>query len=182
MKKRRPRQTDPGTGEQMMVTHHTRRHLERVGTTTVLEAVATYPQIRVIDTEQENEGMAAHEPTPSKPPKPPAPAYFGDVATFNDTYRTLADTYLTWAKDAPARQAAADFEAAGRDAAYTFDRRLLTCRMEVTVTKADKNGLALAVSRQVTRSTRRGSIPPAEWTGQEIWRVRPKDDPKEPNP
>ncbi len=137
------------------ITHTTTRCLMREGSTPVLEITVTYPVLRVDET--------------------PSPA----VDRFNDGYRAVADAFASWAGSALLPEAAEAFRSAGSRAAYTFDRRQVTCCMTATIAVRDA-GLAdkqkrrsakpcLTVRRTVAFGSRRGSVSVLQTDGEERW-------------
>ncbi len=125
------------------------RQLVRVGHTPVAEVTATHPVLSLVDTEGEDDAFSAA------------------VRRFNEAYRSMAEAFLQWGLSAPAEAAAAAFVFAGAGAAYTFDRRLLTCTMEAEWTE---NGILL-VCRRVLRGSRRGLVPTERREGLDRWRA-----------
>ena len=124
----------------------TLRQTYRVGACPVLEAAVTYPYI------PEDESPAA--------------------IRFNNTYRAAAENFLAWAGETPAETAKITFAAMGSAAPYRFDRRLLTCAMTpAPAAEEGKNGQDLLILRTVTRTSRRGEVPPAALTATDRWRL-----------
>lgn len=131
---------------QLPVETVTLRHTYRVGACPVLEVTVTYPRI----------------PETANPAAP----------RFNEAYRSMADHFLTWAEGAPAEASKAAFVAMGGAAPYRFDRRLLTCAMTpAPAAEEGKNGQDLLILRTVTRTSRRGEMPPAALTATDRWRL-----------
>ena len=126
------------------ISHTQETRLYRVGATPVLEVTVTYPTL----------------PAPS-------PA----AQRFNEAYRAMAEAFFAWAESTPAAEAAAAFCAMER-AAYTFDRRLITCTMTAEPPRegADPHG-ELRVTRTVIASTRRGTLPERRRSSTERWRT-----------
>ena len=54
------------------------------------------------------------------------------VTRFNDGTRRMAETFLAYALDGPAKAAADAYRAAGNGAAYSFPRREVLCKMTIT--------------------------------------------------
>lgn len=118
----------------------TERRLTRVGACAVLEVTVTYPHI---------------------PDGSPA------VTRFNDTYRIMAEAFLSWADTVPADEAKAAFRAMGAAAPYRFDRRLLTCDMTVS----HDDPYRLTVIRSVTLKSRRGELTERVIHAADLWRL-----------
>lgn len=133
--------------DSLILSHCTLRRLVRVGACPVLEVCVTYPVLSFAE-----DGDAAARPA---------------VARFNEAYRAMAEAFLAWATDGPAREAVEAFSAAGAGAVYRFDRRMLLCHMTVEVASDADGGTAgnaapvdgrryLRVKRSVSVGTRRG--------------------------
>ena len=119
----------------LAMTHTALRRLVRVGSTVVLEATVSYPSLACEDGENK--------------------MIQNGISRFNEAYRTIAEAFLEWCAGTLAEDAKGDFSAAGVGAVYTFDRRLVTCRMEAT---PDGDGGAVSVRRSVTLGSRRGGV------------------------
>lgn len=122
------------------VSHTDLRRLFRVGSTVVLEATVSYPSLTCEDGENK--------------------LIQNGISRFNEVYRAMAEAFLGWCEGTLAEDAKGDFSAAGAGAVYTFDRRLVTCRMEAA---PDGDGGAVSVRRSVTLGSRRGGI----WVSRE---------------
>ncbi len=132
--------------------HHASLHRTvRVGACPVLTVTVTYPC------------PASVEGAPE-----------GVVTRFCEAYRHMAENFLSWATDeasdtSPAREALMAFASSGPNRAYTFERRLLECRMEATVTS---DGRGLTVERCVSMKVRRsGQFVGPSRRGFEQWRL-----------
>ncbi len=137
------------------ITHETLRHLVRVGRTPVLEVTVSYPCL-------------------THPVDAAAPACGFPLSRFNEGYRAMAEAFLAWAVDTLAVEATESFAALGTRAAYVFDRRLATCRMEASLESPDADGKivsdVLTVRRCCELSSRRGTIPTGRAESVEHWR------------
>ncbi len=125
------------------VEHVTERRMVRVGACPVLEVVVVYPVVTVAEDGER-------------------------LRRFNRAYREAAEAFTTWALEAPAMQARAEFEAFGAGAAYRFDRRCIVCRFEATEETAGHRA-ALCVTRTVTYGRRRAGEM-ARFVEQWLWR------------
>ena len=128
------------------VSHTELRRLFRVRETAVLEAVATYPQLCVAESENQTLTM--------------------EFSRFNETYRAVAGAFVAWCEQTLAEEAREAFAVAGIGAAYTFDRRLATCRMELV---PDGDGTVLVRRTAVLGSRRGGAWASCEQTDR--WRT-----------
>lgn len=119
------------------VDHVTLRRLLREGACPILEVVAVYPVLRM-----EEEGASA------------AIADTADTAgieRWNRAHREAAEAFVAWATDRVSEEARATYAALGMGAAYRYDRRVLSCRLEATV-----EGDTVTVKRTVSDGYRRG--------------------------
>ncbi len=135
------------------ITHTALCRLVRVGATPVMAISVTYPVL--------SPDAASHAPEGEDS------LFASRIARFNDAYRAMAEAFADWAAGAPAAAASEAFVSAGPGAAYTFDRRLLTCRMEATL---DGEG-RLTVRRTVRTGSRRGTVPAETFTTVDRWRT-----------
>ena len=119
----------------------TARRLTRAGACVILEVTAAYPHI----------------------PDADSPA----VTRFNDTYRAMAEAFLTWSETVPAEEARAAFAAMGASAPDRFDRRILTCTMTASAEVPDR----LTVTRAVTLKSRRGELTERVIRDADLWRL-----------
>ena len=119
--------------------HTELRRLFRVRETVVLEVAISYPQLQFADGENQILAM--------------------EISRFNEAYRAVAEAFVAWCEQALAEEAREAFAAAGIGAAYTFDRRIAICRMELV---PDGEG-TLLVRRSVSLGSRRGGI----WVSRE---------------
>ena len=132
------------------------RSIQRAGACPLLEIMLSYPILRT-----EGEEDAA---LPSS------------VARFNETYRSIAENLMNWAKGEPCEAALADFEAAGPSALYRFDRRMVVGDMNVTGPvniSVLQEGMApafLTVTRRLRVCSRRGEIQERALTETDVWR------------
>ena len=117
----------------------TLRRLFRVRETVVLEVVSSYPQLQAGDGENQN--------------------LTKEIDRFNACYQAVAEAFVAWCEHTLAEEAREAFAAAGVGAAYTFDRRLATCRMELV---PDGEGTIL-VRRTAALGSRRGGA----WASRE---------------
>ena len=115
------------------IVHTDLRRLFRVGSTAALEVAVSYPSLTLAD--EKNKLMQQA------------------ISRFNEAYLAMAEAFLGWCEGTPAEDAKSDFAAAGIGAVYTFDRRIVTCRM-VAVSEEDSG--VILVRRTVTRGSRRG--------------------------
>lgn len=127
------------------IAHAEIRRLFRVGETVVLEVTTTYPQLSVAD--EENQTLTK------------------EISRFNEGYRAVAEAFVGWCEQTLAEEARGDFSAAGIGAAYTFDRRIATCRMELAPDGEDR----LSVRRSATLGSRRGGVW-ASYEQTDLWR------------
>ncbi len=131
----------------LTVSAATIRRFFRVGSTPVLVVTVTHPVLTLPADADSNLTSATER--------------------FNEAYRAMAEAFCTHAEEKAAAQAVEAFHAAGRGAAYTFDRRILTCRMEAEI---GDDG-SLCVHRTVTRTSRRGSVPTDTREERDCWRI-----------
>ncbi len=136
-------------GNAFSVTHNTQRTYVRVGATPVMEITVTYPVLSFAVGEREDR------------------AFSSALDRFNEAYRAMAEAFSAWGGHTPAEEAQAAFTSAGVGAVYTFDRRLLDCRMEV---ECGEGGI-LTVRRRICRGSRRGSVPSVCRESIDRWRV-----------
>ena len=115
------------------------RRLFRVGETVVLEVAISYPQLQFADGENQILTM--------------------EISRFNEAYRAVAEAFVAWCEQTLAEEAREAFSAAGIGAAYTFDRRVAICRMELV---PDGEGTFL-IQRSVSLGSRRGGV----WVSRE---------------
>ena len=118
------------TNDTRAVCYCRQRRLHRVGSCPALETVVSYPVLCPVGEMPEA----------------------GAVLRFNQTYQTIAETWLAWTEGPLWETVAAEFAAAGATAAYRFERRRASVLMTVeTVETARPADLALlAVTRAVT--------------------------------
>lgn len=131
----------------LTVTEQSLCRLVRVGHRVVLAAEVSYPRIDMTDGE------------------PPSRA----VARFNEGYRAMAEAFLGWAESVPAGEASEAFASLGVGAAYTFDRRLITCCMRAVTANPDNSRL-LVVEREVLCTSRRRSVTEQRISKRDVWR------------
>ncbi len=136
---------DPCT---LSLQHVTQRRYARVSHTPVMEVSVTYPVLSL-------------EPFGGKDN-----FFSAAAARFNEAYRAAAENFAEWGMGAPAEEARAAFAEAGMAAAYTFDRRLLICRMEASV-----EGERLVVRRAVLLTCRRGTVASRRQDAVDRWRI-----------
>ena len=112
--------------------HAELRRLFRVRETVVLEVAISYPQLQAGD--EKNQNLTK------------------EIDRFNACYQAATEAFVAWCEQALAEEAREAFAAAGIGAAYTFDRRIAICRMELV---PDGEGTFL-VRRSVSLGSRRG--------------------------
>ncbi len=132
----------------LTLTHTTLRRLFRVGCTPVLELTVTHPVLTGNDSDADKIQASATE-------------------RFNQAYRSVAEAFCTYVADRPVEEATAAFAALGSGAAYTFDRRVVLCRMEAELCD---DGF-LRVRRTVTLASRRGTLPTRTREAVDRWRL-----------
>ena len=114
------------------VSHTELRRLFRVRETVVLEVAVSWPHLQRTDGENQ-------EPTM-------------EISRFNACYQAVAEAFVAWCEQTLAEEAREAFAVAGIGAAYTFDRRLATCRMELVPDGEDE----FSVRRLASLGSRRG--------------------------
>ena len=91
----------------------------------------------------------------------------GAVLRFNQTYQTIAETWLAWTEGPLWETVAAEFAAAGATAAYRFERRRTSVLMTVETARPADPAL-LAVTRAVTLDGPAGMTRSRVYT--DLWR------------
>ena len=128
------------------VSHTELRRFFRVRETVVLEVAISCPQLQLTDGENQE--------------------FTKEISRFNACYQAVAEAFVGWCEHTLAEEAREAFSAAGVGAAYTFDRRIATCRMELV-----PNGEGtLSVRRTATLGSRRGGVR-ASREQTDRWRV-----------
>lgn len=82
------------------------------------------------------------------------------VNRFNDGTRRMAETFLAYVLDEPARAAADAYRAAGNGAAYSFPRREVLCKMTINLAPGEEaDATILCLRTEVTYGLRRRGAP-----------------------
>lgn len=138
------------SGCQMMLTHCSLRRMYRRGACPLLEVKITYPRLCPAE-----DGKAMTE----------------GMARFNEAYGQMAEGLMGWAEGTLCPRAEADFEAEGAGAAYRFDRRVLTCRMDAALSFAESGEITgVAVTRTLCLTTRHSGETGGGLTATDLWR------------
>lgn len=132
---------------------HCRLHrICRVGACPLLEITITYPCL----CPPEGEGIGSA------------------VDRFNTAYRTMAEKLMAWGEGALYEGVLVEFEAAGAEAVYGFDRRLLVCDMSAAFSEqgeGEGEGTTLTVTRILRLSSRRGGAEERGISASDRWRL-----------
>lgn len=138
------------------VSYSQARCILREGVCPVLEISISYPSLRSV--EKETCDLPA------------------SVVRFNQTYRTVAENLMLWAKDVPYKAVLADFAGAGPLAFYRFDRRMVTCTIEIAMPAGmdgfdtDSEPFMIPVTRNLRMHSRRGEMPEKSVAARDLWR------------
>lgn len=138
------------------VTYCQMRRVLREGACPVLEVTVSYPVLR-------GEGDENGELSAS-------------TVRFNEGYREMAEKLMEWAEDVPYKAALADFAAMGPSALYRFDRRMLTCAIEMAmpaghdVLDTESEPLEMTVTRNLRLHSRRGETQEKAVSAIDLWR------------